>query len=114
MPAVGSHTDQRLITDQHPTRLTLDKEEITTWGKNSANDVLIKASLSAKWENADAIDTAVTASTGLSKEHAIGAYTISRFIPFNPVDKKTIAYCTGPDGKKFVAAKGAPQVCLWL
>ena len=76
--------------------------------------MLIKASLSAKWENADAIDTAVTASTGLSKQDAIGMYTISRFIPFNPVDKKTIAYCTGPDGKKFVAAKGAPQVGLYV
>ncbi len=71
---------------------------------------LFKTFLAHATQIQDAIDTAVTASMGQPKEAAIGQYTIHRFIPFNPVDKKTIAYVTGPDGKSFVTAKGAPQI----
>lgn len=42
-------------------RLSLDKEDIEAGQGFSAEDVLLLGSLSAKWENADAIDTAVTA-----------------------------------------------------
>lgn len=42
-------------------RLSLDKEDIESGEGFSAEEVLLLGSLSAKWGNADAIDTAVTA-----------------------------------------------------
>jgi hypothetical protein len=41
---------------------------------------------------------------------AISGYTIKRFVPFNPVDKKTLAEVVTPDGQQLTYAKGAPQV----
>ena len=37
-------------------------------------------------------------------------YEVTKFIPFNPVDKKTTATVIGPDGKQMQTCKGAPQV----
>lgn len=68
------------------------------------------AALSARWENADAIDTALT--SAVEDPDSRHQYKINRLIPFSPVDKRTTAYCTGPDGKDFVTTKGAPQVRL--
>ena len=66
------------------------------------------AALSARWENADAIDTALT--SALEDPDSRQQYKINRMIPFSPVDKRTTAYCTNPDGQNFVTTKGAPQV----
>lgn len=90
-------------------RLTLDKEDIEPWGKATKDEVLLYAALSAKWENNDAIDRAVTGAVG-SKESLRG-YKIEQVVPFNPVDKKTTAAFTGIDGRRLLACKGAPQVC---
>jgi H+-transporting ATPase len=35
-------------------------------------------------------------------------------VPFDPIHKRTEATITGPDGKTFRVAKGAPQVILAL
>lgn len=48
-------------------RLSLDKEDIMNWGKHTKDDVLLYSCLSAKWENNDAIDKAVTRSLGDKK-----------------------------------------------
>ncbi|GAQ86611.1 hypothetical protein KFL_003000045 [Klebsormidium nitens] len=45
-------------------RLTLDKDDILAWGASSKDDVLLTASLSAKWDHNDAIDKAVTEAMG--------------------------------------------------
>ena len=37
-------------------------------------------------------------------------YKVTKFVPFNPVDKKTIATVTRSDGSQFLASKGAPGV----
>jgi H+-transporting ATPase len=90
-------------------KLSLDKEDIEAAGGRSADDVLLAASLSAKWDNADAIDTAVTAAVGGDKK-AIEGYEIKKFTPFNPVDKKTTAVVVTPDSRELHVAKGAPQI----
>lgn len=90
-------------------RLALDKEDIQAWGSFSQDDVLLLASLSARWTNQDAIDRAVTAAVG-GDPAAISRYTISRLVPFNPVDKKTLAEVTTPDGRQLATCKGAPQI----
>lgn len=53
-------------------RLTLDKEDILAWGSYSKDEVLLYSCLSAKWENNDAIDKAVTGSLG-DKKVRVGA-----------------------------------------
>lgn len=45
-------------------QLQLDKDEILANKDYSHDDVLLMASLSAKWENNDAIDKAVTGAMG--------------------------------------------------
>lgn len=45
-------------------RLQLDKQEIVAAKGHAAEDVLLMASLSAKWSNNDAIDKAVTGAMG--------------------------------------------------
>ena len=45
-------------------RLTLDPDDILAWTDYKKDDVLSHACLSAKWENNDAIDQAVTAAIG--------------------------------------------------
>jgi magnesium-transporting ATPase (P-type) len=45
-------------------QLTLDKEDILAWGDSTKDDVLLMASLSAKWDHNDAIDKAVTGAMG--------------------------------------------------
>ncbi|KAI3423925.1 hypothetical protein D9Q98_009759 [Chlorella vulgaris] len=90
-------------------RLTLDKADIQAWAGFTADDVLLLGSLSAKWTNADAIDGAVTAAVG-PDESCISAWKIRRFVPFNPVDKKTLAEVTAPDGRALITCKGAPQI----
>jgi H+-transporting ATPase len=90
-------------------KLTLDKEDVEAWGGASQEDVLLMASLSAKWSNQDAIDRAVTAAVGGSTK-AIDGWSIDRLIPFNPVDKKTVAEVTSPSGQRIITCKGAPQI----
>ncbi|EIE22120.1 P-type ATPase [Coccomyxa subellipsoidea C-169] len=89
-------------------RLTLDKEDVEPWEEATKEQVLLYAALSAKWENNDAIDRAVTGAVG-SRESLKG-YVIERVVPFNPVDKKTTATFTAPDGRRLLASKGAPQI----
>lgn len=55
-----------MLGDLH--RLSLDKDDIEAAGGRSADEVLLAASLSAKWGNADAIDTAVTAAVACGKK----------------------------------------------
>ncbi|GAQ86610.1 h+ ATPase [Klebsormidium nitens] len=40
----------------------------------------------------------------------ISEYTVTKFVPFNPVDKKTVAHVTLPNGTQILTTKGAPQV----
>ena len=59
-------------------RLSLDKSEVAAAENYTAEDVLLMASLSARWENADAIDTAITAAvevqsfTGTTQQLLLG------------------------------------------
>lgn len=71
--------------------LELDRGEVQAWGGATADDVLLQAALSAKWTNNDAIDKAVTAAVGGDAAVALKGHTVHRLIPFNPVDKKTVA-----------------------
>ncbi len=92
-------------------RLTLDTNDVRPWEEATVDQVLEYAALSAKWENNDAIDRAITQAVG--DRSRLAGHAVERVVPFNPVDKKTTAVFTTPEGHRLHATKGAPQVSSW-
>ncbi|CEM13152.1 unnamed protein product [Vitrella brassicaformis CCMP3155] len=88
-------------------KLTLDKDEITCGEGFTGEYVLVMASLASKLTNQEPIDKAITAATDLSQ---LEKYKVTKFIPFNPVDKKTESTVLFPDGTIKLISKGAPHV----
>lgn len=87
--------------------------------ETSIEDLLRISCLSARFANQDAIDKAVTSSYRELKQtktvqECFEGYAITDFVPFNPVDKRTQATVVDPNGKKFIASKGAPAVMQML
>ncbi len=73
--------------------------------------VILAGALASRAEDHDPIDDAVIAAlTGAGTKD----YKQTGFTPFDPVTKRTEATVTGPDGKSFTVAKGAPQAILDL
>jgi H+-transporting ATPase len=81
-------------------------------GARDDEELLLAASLASKAEDQDAIDLAVMA--GLQRQDALGAYEQLRFVPFDPVAKRTEATVRDETGRTFRVTKGAPQVILDL
>ena len=80
--------------------------------KIPAEQVILCAALASRADDNDTIDVAVLG--GLKDNQALKGYKVGHFQPFDPVHKRTEAAVTGPDGKAFKVAKGAPQVILAL
>ena len=78
----------------------------------AAEDVILAAALASKIEDRDAIDTAVI--QALKDQSALKSFTQTKFVPFDPVTKRTAANLTDAQGKAFVVAKGAPQAIVDL
>lgn len=77
--------------------------------------MLFDAALASKHGDAidDAIDIAIIGAVRDSgQEDSMLAHTVDRFVPFDPVGKRTEAYLRTPDGQRFKTSKGAPQV-VW-
>ena len=77
-----------------------------------ADQLILDAALASRGDNKDTIDLAVLG--GLKDDEVLKPYQVTHFQPFDPVHKRTEATVTGPDGKEFKVAKGAPQVILEL
>jgi len=77
------------------------------FGSFTADDVLLDAALATQKSSEDAIDVAILSAAGTRAdiEHA----KQTDFVPFNPVDKRTLATVVDPSGKTRHYAKGAPQ-----
>jgi H+-transporting ATPase len=85
--------------------------EVVTLGLSNPQEVITAACLASREENRDAIDEAVM--KGLEDKTPIEACALMKFIPFDPVYKRTEA--TIKDGDKtFKVTKGAPQVVMEL
>ncbi len=101
-----------LCTDKTGTltqnRLTLG-EPFTLPGVPSS-EVILAAALASRAEDQDAIDAAVLETQGTVPP----GYEITKFQPFDPVNKRTEAQVRDQDGKTFSVSKGAPQVILAL
>ena len=74
----------------------------------SAQDMYLAAVLASKREHADAIDTAMCKT--IPNKALLEGYSTEKFLPFDPVSKKTEAHIRDRDGNFFKVTKGAPQV----
>jgi H+-transporting ATPase len=96
---------------------TLTKNQLTLgepilFNAKTAQDCILAAALASKLEDRDAIDTAVIAA--LKNKDVLRAYKQTKFVPFDPVSKRTAATVTDSRGLSEVVTKGAPQVIVDL
>ncbi len=94
---------------------TLTKNELTvgeiqTFG-GSSEEVLLNACLSSNLDGDDPIDLAI--GNAFENQASLSSFKTEKFIPFDPINKKTEAVISGGGGE-FRVAKGAPQVILAL
>ena len=75
-------------------------------------NVILAAALASRSENQDPIDLAVL--SGVKDRPALARFSITHFMPFDPVQKRSEAEVQTPDGKRFKTTKGAFQVILKL
>lgn len=78
----------------------------------SGEQVIEAAALASREENQDTIDMAVL--SGLKDGQDLSGYQVQRFVPFDPVHKRTEATIQPAQGEPFKVTKGAPQVILAL
>lgn len=89
------------------TKNQLSLSEPILLGADSAQDCILAAALASKIEDRDAIDTAVI--SALKDQAILTQYQQSKFVPFDPVTKRTMATIDSQNGRSFLVAKGAPQ-----
>ncbi|GAB4551432.1 MAG: plasma-membrane proton-efflux P-type ATPase [Pleurocapsa sp.] len=78
----------------------------------NSEELILMAALAASREDKDPIDRTIV--DGLKNPEQLETYQLIRFLPFDPVGKRTEAELKGSDGKIFKTTKGAPQVILDL
>lgn len=78
------------------------------FNQTAADDIVIAACLACQKQSTDAIDLAVL--QALKDPKALDQYKAVDFVPFDPVNKKTIGIVTNAQGQTLQFAKGAPQV----
>ena len=96
---------------------TLTQNKLTlgdpvTFAAQSPQEVILYGALASKEENQDPIDLAVLA--GLQNKDVLKGYTQDKFVPFDPVHKKTESTIRDSKNEMFKATKGAPQVIMEL
>jgi H+-transporting ATPase len=91
-------------------KLTLGKPVLL--GAGDDQELILLASLASKEEDQDAIDLAVL--SGLEHRDALKSYDQRKFLPFDPVSKRTEATVQETGGRTFKVTKGAPQVIFSL
>jgi H+-transporting ATPase len=91
-------------------QLTVEKE--IPFGSFTADDVLRDAALATQKSSDDAIDVAVLSAAGSRVDFSKVKQT--DFVPFDPVNKRTVATIVDAAGKTRHYAKGAPQAIMAL
>jgi plasma-membrane proton-efflux P-type ATPase len=96
---------------------TLTKNQLTLGepillASQDPQEVVLAAALASKIEDRDAIDTAVI--EALQDKGALAAWTQTKFVPFDPVGKRTEATVSDAVGRAMLVSKGAPQVIVEL
>lgn len=91
--------------------LTLNQLTLQTpipFNQSSNDELIVAACLASQKQSTDAIDLAVF--QGLKDAKALEQYQTIDFIPFDPVNKKTVGIVQDSHGQQLQFAKGAPQV----
>jgi H+-transporting ATPase len=78
----------------------------------STDELILAGALASEKGSEDAIDKAVT--EGLKNTKVLDDYSVIKFIPFDPVSKRTEAEVIDPRGQAQRYTKGAPQVIIDL
>ncbi len=96
---------------------TLTKNELSLgepipFGRADAAKLILGGALASQRDGDDAIDLAVIA--GLKQPQLLDGYQQTRFVPFDPVSKRTEGDVTDTQGKALKYTKGAPQVIIDL
>ena len=89
-------------------KLTLGEPAL--FGAKDGQALILAGALASKAEDRDAIDLAVL--NGLKDPAALKAFKQTKFVPFDPVHKRTEAEVQDSGGKSFKVTKGAPQIIL--
>ena len=90
--------------------LTQNKLTLSTpipFGNTKAEDVVFGAALATKANSEDAIDAAVL--KAITDPKALGRFKLTKLVPFDPVNKRTMTTVVDANGKTWQYAKGAPQ-----
>jgi len=77
---------------------------------NNSQEIILAAALGSKEENQDAIDLAII--KGLNDQSILNDYHQLKFIPFDPISKRTEANISTQNNGTFSVTKGAPQVII--
>ncbi len=96
---------------------TLTKNQLTLGDPipldaSDPQDIVLVAALASRSENSDVIDSAVLAA--LADPEALKAFTVTKFVPFDPVSKRTEAVVRDTGGRTMQVAKGAPHAIVDL
>lgn len=94
------------------TQNTLTLGEPQPWLGCDAQELILMGSLASRAADNDPIDMAIMA--GLKNTAVLKSYQQEKYVPFDPVGKRTEATTKAPDGKVFHVTKGAPQVVIGL
>jgi H+-transporting ATPase len=94
------------------TKNILTLGEPTLFQAKTADALILAGALASEKGSEDAIDKAV--SGGLKDPKALEGYQVTRFVPFDPVGKRTEGQVTDAQGKALRYTKGAPQVIVEL
>lgn len=86
--------------------------DVYTLNGTNQQEVIKYASLASKEENDDPIDLAII--NALNNKDILKPYTVEKFIPFDPVHKRTESLVKDEKGNEIKVSKGAPQVILAL
>ena len=82
------------------------------FGTTTADDLVTGAALATQKQSTDAIDIAVL--KALPNTTVLDSYKPLDFVPFDPVNKKTVGIVQAANGQELRFAKGAPQVIAAL
>ena len=82
------------------------------WGNASPADVILVGSLASKAADKDPIDLAIL--QALKDPGALKSYQQTKFVPFDPVAKRTEATIKDASGREFKVTKGMPPVIFAL
>ena len=96
---------------------TLTKNQLTLtepipFGESDAQKIILGGALASQRDGDDVIDLAVIA--GLKQPAVLDGYQQTKFVPFDPVSKRTEGDVTDAQGKALKYTKGAPQVVIEL